>query len=603
MTTGITEPDVLVVGTGFAGLCMAIKLKEAGEENFVVLEKADRVGGTWRENTYPGCGCDVMSLMYSFSFAPNRKWTRMYARQPEILDYIERVVRDYDLAPHIRFGSEVISYEFDERTDRWRVETRSGSVYRPRIVVAGPGPLHKPSVPDLPGRKSFSGAAFHSAEWDHSVDLTGKRVAVVGTGASAVQFVPEVAKTAAQVDVFQRTPHWILPKLDRPITAGEKAVFNAVPGVQKAYRGAIYWSHESLIAGFLHPRLMTVLESAARGLLRRQVRDPELRATLTPDYTIGCKRILVSSNFYPALQRGNVDLVTSGISEVTERGIRTEDGTMHEADVIVYGTGFAVGDRFENEHIVGRRGLTIQRAWRDGMEAYLGVAVAGFPNFFLMMGPNSGGGNQSIVFVIEAQAHYVTRCLALMKRRDATRIEVRAGAQREFNRVVHRKLARSVWNSGGCDSWYLDSTGHNRAAWPGSSAAYWRRMRNPDDRHFELSSLAEREDDTEYRGPGVLTSGDLAVAVEIFLNGHIEPVDGLYHWYGRVVGDGVDAAKRRNRAPLFLTIGDGPEVPAALAERDPWGHYRISGVGTPPFPLTPVEVEVPVSRAKLASAE
>jgi hypothetical protein len=333
------------------------------------------------------------------------------------------------------------------------------------------------------------------------------------------------------------------------------------------------------------------------------VRDPELRATLTPDYIIGCKRILVSSNFYPALQRGNVDLVTSGISEVTERGIRTDDGTMHEADVIVYGTGFAVGDRFENEHIVGRRGLTIQRAWRDGMEAYLGVAVAGFPNFFLMMGPNSGGGNQSIVFVIEAQAHYITRCLALMKKRDATRIEVRAGAQREFNRVVHRKLAGSVWNSGGCDSWYLDSTGHNRAAWPGSSASYWRGMRTPDDRHFELSSLAEREDDTEYRGPGVLTSGDLTVAVEVFLNGHIEPLDGLYHWYGRVVGDGVDAAKGRNRTPLFLTIGDGPEVPAALAERDPWGHFRIAGVGTPPFPLAPVEVEVPISRAKLASAE
>ncbi len=584
--TGLETARVAIVGTGFSGLCMAIRLKEAGIDDFVILEKASEVGGTWRENTYPGCGCDVMSLMYSFSFAPNRRWTRMYARQPEILDYIRRIVDDYDLAPHIRFDSEVVAYDFDESDDRWTVRTSGGDAYRARIVVAGPGPLHKPSIPDFPGRERFTGTAFHSAEWDHSVDLAGKRVAVIGTGAGAVQFVPEIAKAAAHVDVFQRTAHWIVPKLDRPITPTEKRLFRTVPGSQKAYRGAIYWSHESLIAGFMHPRLMTVLERVARGLLRRQVPDPGLRAALTPDYTIGCKRILLSSNYYPALQRDDVDLVTARIDGFTETGIRTADGVERAADVVVYGTGFAIEDRFETDHIVGRGGLTIQEAWRGGMEAYLGTAVSGFPNFFLMMGPNSGGGNQSIVFVIEAQARYVLECLRMMDRQGATRIEVRAGTQREFNRRIHRKLERSVWNSGGCDSWYLDRTGRNRAAWPGSSVSYWLRTRHPDVGAFDLSNAAER-DEEDYRGPAVLEgSGGRRLDVDVHLTGHMDPLDGRYHWYGRVGGDErIAELKRPDAGVPTLRIGEGRAVDATLAERDPWGHFRITGVGTPPFSL------------------
>ncbi|PTR30556.1 cation diffusion facilitator CzcD-associated flavoprotein CzcO [Rhodococcus sp. OK519] len=578
-------PDVLIVGTGFSGLCMAIRLKEAGFDDFVILEKAADVGGTWRENTYPGCGCDVMSLMYSFSFAPNRRWTRMYARQPEILDYIRRVVDDYDLARYIRFDSEVAGYDFDQTADRWTVRTASGDVYRPRIVIAGPGPLHKPHIPTLSGRERFAGKMFHSAEWDHDVDLAGKRVAVIGTGASAVQFVPEVAKQAAHLDVFQRTAHWILPKLDRPITPTEKRLFDAVPGARKAYRGAIYWTHESLIAGFMHPRLMAGLERAARGLLRRQVPDRRLRATLTPDYTIGCKRILVSSNYYPTLQRENVDLVTSGIAEFTASGIRTVDGVEHPADVVVFGTGFEIGERFEHEHIVGRGGQTIQQAWRDGMEGYLGVAVTGFPNFFLMMGPNSGGGNQSIVFVIEAQAHYILECLRAMADRDATRIEVRAGTQHDFNRQVHRKLEGSVWNSGGCDSWYLDRTGRNRAAWPGSSVSYWMRTRHPDLGAFDLSSASDR-DEEDYRGPAVLEGAGLALDVAVHLTGHMDPIDGNYHWYGQIRGDDrVAQLKRPDAGTPTLRIGDGPTVDASLTERDPWGHFRVTGVGAPPFAL------------------
>lgn len=485
-------PEVVIVGSGFAGLCMAVRLKAAGRHDFVVLEKADEVGGVWRENTYPGCACDVVSALYSYSFAPNPEWDWMFARQPDIHDYLKRVVRDYELGPHIRLGSEVVAYDFDESTDRWQVRTATGDVYHPRIVVSGVGQLHDPRIPDFPGRDRFAGHAFHSAEWDHSLDLRGARVAVIGTGSSAVQFAPAIAKSAAHLTVFQRTPYWIMPRVDRPVSAAMKWLYRTVPGAQKALRLSAYWGYESVIAGFMHPRLMKVMEWMARALLRLQVKDAELRAELTPDYTMGCKRILVSSDYYPMLQQPNVDLVTSGIAEFTETGIRTEDGVVHEVDVIVYGTGFAVRDRFESEHRIGRLGLSIQDAWRDGMSAYLGIAVAGFPNSFLMLGPNSGGGNQSLVFVIEAQSRYIVKCLELMDERQATRIEVRADIQRDLDRVLQSKLEGSVWVSGGCKSWYLDTNGRNHAAWPGTSISYWRATRRPDAAAFELSALDAR---------------------------------------------------------------------------------------------------------------
>jgi cation diffusion facilitator CzcD-associated flavoprotein CzcO len=581
-TTGERRHAVVIVGAGFGGLCMAIRLKQAGMNDFVVLEKADEVGGTWRENTYPGCGCDVMSLMYSYSFAPNREWTRMYARQEEILDYIRRTVDDYGVRSHIRFGSEVTGYEFDEAADEWEIQTSQGP-YRGRVVVAGPGPLHVPHVPDLPGLSDFGGTVFHSAEWDHSCDLTGKRVAVIGTGASAVQFVPQIAKTAAHVTVLQRTPHWLIPKLDRRLSGPERWLFRNVPGVQKAYRYAIYWSHESSIVAFMNPRWMKGLELIARRQLERQVKDPDLRRRLTPDYTIGCKRILISSDYYPALQRPNVDLVTSGISEITSDGIRTDDGESHPVDAIVMATGFEIGDRFADEHLVGRGGLRIQDAWKDGMEAHLGVAVHGFPNLFLLMGPNSGGGNQSIVFVIEAQVRYILGCLRMMERAGATRIEVRRSIQREFNRWVHRRLAGSVWNAGGCDSWYLDDKGVNRAAWPGSSASYWRRMRAPDHREYELTNLASHADEDTYQGPATLLTPDEELPVQVHLSGHLQPIDGSFHWYGRITADDRLATLSTNQ--IQLRIADGPTAPARLAERDPWGNTRVTGTGPPPYPL------------------
>lgn len=488
----VETPDVLIVGTGFAGLGMAMKLLDAGQSDFVILEKADSVGGTWRENTYPGCACDVASVMYSYSFAPNREWSRMYAAQPEILDYIKHVVEDRGVEPHIRFNTEAVSYEFDEDGDRWTVRTRSGQEYRPRVVVLAHGALHQPNIPDLPGMGRFKGTMFHSAQWDHSVDLTDKKVAVVGTGSSAVQFIPEIARTTAHVDVFQRNAHWVLPKADRPLKAIERKLFKALPFVQQLYRLTAYWTHEVPVLAFLNPKFVKLLELASRRMLTKQVKDPVLRKQLTPDYKIGCKRILLTNDYYPALQRPDVDLVTSPIAEFTKTGLTTADGKSHEADVVILATGFSTDNRCATEHIVGRDGMTIQEAWRDGMSAHLGTTVSGFPNMFMLMGPNSGGGAQSILFVIEAQLHYVVECLRMMRTRRATRLEVRAEVQRAFNSRLHRRLAGSVWNSGGCHSWFLDHTGQNRQSWPGTGTSYWRATRRPDPQAFSLTSSARK---------------------------------------------------------------------------------------------------------------
>ncbi|MBF6542308.1 flavin-containing monooxygenase [Nocardia brasiliensis] len=487
------SPNVLIVGTGFAGVAMAIKLLEAGERDFVILEKADGVGGVWRENTYPGCGCDIMSMMYSYSFAPHTGWSRMYAPQPEILDYIKRVVKDYGIEPYIRFRSEAVSYEFDAAADRWVVRTADGEEYRPRAVVAAHGALHVPNIPEFKGRESFTGPVFHSAQWDHSVDLTGKRVAVIGTGSSGVQLAPQIAGTAAHVEVFQRSAHWVMPKMDRPVSNVEQRMFKAFPGLMKIYRNFAFWLHEAPVYGYFHPRWNFLLKFVALHHLKKQVPDPELRARLTPTHTFGCKRILFSSDFFPALQRPDVSLVTAGIEEFTEAGIRTTDGVLHEADVIVLGTGFATDNRCATEHIVGRDGLTIQDAWRDGMQAYLGMTVAGFPNFFMIMGPNSGGGAQSIVFLIEAQVRYIVQCLRLMQSRGATRIEVSGAKQDEFNTWLHGKLDRSVWVSGGCHSWFLDHTGHNRQSWAGTGTSYWRATRKPEPAAFEFAAAARAD--------------------------------------------------------------------------------------------------------------
>ncbi|MFI6451367.1 flavin-containing monooxygenase [Streptosporangium amethystogenes] len=480
------HPGITIIGTGFAGLGMAIKLKEAGYHDFVILEKAGDLGGTWRDNTYPGCACDVPSHMYSFSYELNSGWSRMFAPQTEIWDYLRACVDKYDLAPHLRFGKEVVGLEYDDATRDWRVSVAGEETFTTNAVVSGIGALHVPSLPTIPGRESFTGVSFHSAEWDHSVDLTGKRVAVIGTGASAVQFVPQIAGKVSSLHLFQRTPPWIQPKPDFPFSSRAKRILG-LPGAARALRNSIYWVLETRALGFaVDPRLMRIHERMALSHLARQVPDPALRARLTPDYTIGCKRILISNDYYPALGRENVELITEGVREIGENSIVDSTGREIEVDVIIYGTGFKVIEVLDEQQIIGRNGRKIQEAWQDGVEAYYGITTAGFPNLFFLLGPNTGLGHNSVVFMIESQVRYILDCLRLLSRTKARALDVRPEAQRDYNDRLQGRLNHLVWNEGGCRSWYLDEHGVNRTVWPGFTFEYWARTRRPKPEAYEL---------------------------------------------------------------------------------------------------------------------
>ena len=466
------------MGTGFGGIGMGIALKQAGYDDFIILDKEDDLGGTWRDNQYPGCACDVPSPLYSFSFELNPDWSRLFAPQREIWAYLRGCARKYGLEAHIRYGSVVEQMQWDEDERRWDVQTvehgELGS-WRPRAVVSAAGALHLPAYPDIPGAERFAGTSFHSARWDQSCDLAGKRVAVIGTGASAIQFVPEIAKQAAQLTVFQRTPPWIHPRPDAPIPARMRTAFRKAPVAARALRDAIYLGLEARAMGFaISPKLMAPLEAVARRHLASQITDPALRAQLTPDYTIGCKRILLSSDYYPALQQPNVSLVTEGITGITEAGVTTADGEEHKADVIIYATGFKVIESVTSLNVTGRDGRKLRA---ENLEAYRGITAAGFPNLFLLLGPNTALGHTSVVFMIETQIQHVLSCLRLIARDKADAIEVVESAQRRYNDALQRRLRRAVWSEGGCRSWYLDADGVNRTLWPGFTFEYWARTR------------------------------------------------------------------------------------------------------------------------------
>ena len=475
------------MGSGFAGLCMGIKLRRAGCEDFVILEKADDLGGTWRDNTYPGCACDIPSYLYSFSFEQNPRWTRMFAPWDEILAYLRHCADKYGIAGKIRYGAEVTEAVFDEATGQWTVTVNGAETIETQALVAGVGSLHRPKLPDIPGLDSFGGTTFHSAQWNHSHDLRGRNVAVIGTGASAIQFVPRIAAEVAQLDVFQRTPPWITPKPDRSIRPWERRLHERFPAGQRAIRDVIYWGLEGLGAGFAgHPKVMKGPELQAKRHLRKQVTDPELRAKLTPDYQIGCKRILFSNDYYPALTRPNVDVVTTPIARITPTGVVTTDGTERACDTIVLGTGFEVSAGLTRMPILGRDGIDLADHWkRSGIGAHLGMTVAGYPNLFLLAGPNTVLGHSSMVFMIEAQVRYVMQALHLLKRRGASYVEVREDAQERFVDGVQRELGDTVWQSG-CNSWYLDAAGRNSTTWPEFTFSYWRRTRRLDPADFVL---------------------------------------------------------------------------------------------------------------------
>jgi cation diffusion facilitator CzcD-associated flavoprotein CzcO len=478
---------VAIVGTGFSGLGMAIRLKQEGIEDFVVFERAGDVGGTWRDNTYPGAACDVPSHLYSFSFAPNPEWSRTFSQQPEIQDYLRRCAGHFDVLPHVRFHHEVTGASWDEERQRWLVDTSAGR-FTAQVLVAGMGPLSEPSIPHIPGIERFEGAAFHSAQWDHGVDLRGRRVAVIGTGASTIQVVPEIQPQVEKLHLFQRTPPWVMPHPDRPISDRERRLYRRFPLAQRAMRAAVYWARETFVLPFLHKRLARLPETVARKHIASQVPDRELRRKLTPDYTIGCKRILISNDYYPAVSQRNVELVTDGIREVRERSIVCTDGSEREIDAIVFGTGFRVTDMPAAELIRGRSGRSLAEVWAGSMQAYLGTSIAGFPNLFMIVGPNTGLGHNSMVFMIESQLAYVLDALRTMDARGVASVDVRPEVQDAYNAELQEGLRDTVWSTGGCVSWYLDDTGRNTTLWPGSTWPFRRRTRRFDPAAYTLRS-------------------------------------------------------------------------------------------------------------------
>ncbi|MBQ0759979.1 MAG: NAD(P)/FAD-dependent oxidoreductase [Gammaproteobacteria bacterium] len=477
-----TNTQILIVGTGFAGLGMAIRLKEMGINDFIIIERAKDVGGTWRDNRYPGAACDVPSHLYSFSFEPNADWSRVYPTQPELETYLQNVADKWQLRPHIRFDHTLNQARYDEKNSQWLVNT-SGGDFKARFVISGNGGLAEPKLPDIPGVESFAGHHFHSANWDHSYTLPGKRVAVIGTGASAIQFVPEIAGVPAKLSIFQRTPNWIIPRGDRPYSRIEKWIFKHFPITRKILRAKIYCQNESRVLGMvLHPSIMGLFRRSAMKHIQRQVSNPALRPKLTPNFPIGCKRILVSNDWYPALQKPNVEVVTNGIKEIREHSIVTNDNVEHEVDCIIFGTGFYATDNPIAGMIYGRDGRQLSQVWKDGEEAYLGASVHGFPNFFFIVGPNVTLGHSSMVYMIETQVQAISRILLATDENNAATVEVKLDVQQSYNEKLQKLLGGSIWATG-CDSWYKHRTGKITQLWPGFTFTF--RRWNRDFKHSD----------------------------------------------------------------------------------------------------------------------
>jgi cation diffusion facilitator CzcD-associated flavoprotein CzcO len=477
--------EVVVVGSGFSGLAMAAGLKRAGREGFLLLERARDVGGTWRDNVYPGCACDVPSHLYSFSFARNPGWSSTFSPQPEIHAYMRRVAERENLLPHIRFGCELEEASWDEATASWRLVTSSGPLAA-RVLIAAAGPLCEPAIPDIPGLRDFEGRVFHSATWDHDHDLTAERVAVIGTGASAIQFVPEIQPRVGKLHLFQRTAPWVMPRRARPLSRFERVLYRYVPGAQRLVRVAIYWGRELYALPLVRSGLSRFIRVVAEAHLRRQVPDPALRAKVTPDYAPGCKRILVSNDYLPALSEPNVEVVCDGIREVRRGSVVTADGREREVDTIILGTGFRVTDMPIAERLRGSDGRSLAERWDGSPRAHRGTMVAGFPNLFLLLGPNTGLGHTSVVLMAEAQVGYVLQ--ALEHARGAASLGVRPEAEHAWNVEVQRRMKGTVWLAGGCASWYLDRNGLNTTLWPDFSFRFRRALRrfDPDEHAFDL---------------------------------------------------------------------------------------------------------------------
>jgi cyclohexanone monooxygenase len=518
--------EVLIVGGGFGGIGMAVSLKRAGIDDFLILERGAGVGGVWRDNSYPGAACDVPSHVYSFSFEPNPDWSRTFASQGEIHAYLRHCADKYALASHLRCHAQVSEASFDEEAGLWRVRLADGAELAARFLIMAVGQLSNPTIPRIDGIGSFRGPAFHSARWDHSVDLTGKRIAVIGTGASATQFIPAIAPVAGRLSVFQRSPAWIIPRPDKAYRPWQKSLFKAAPWGMRLHRAMIYTHYESRALAFTRAKWMLKVAVGLpfRRMLARQVPDPAMRQRLTPDYPMGCKRILLSSEYLATFSRPNVELITEGIARVGASGIETVDGRQIEADVIIYGTGFAATRFLAPMHITGRGGLDLNTAWAAGAASYLGMTVPGFPNFFTLYGPNTNLGHNSIVYMLESQAAHVLRCLRALRKTGATQIEVGAAPHRAFNAAIQGQLAKSAWV--GCRSWYLDAQGRNTVNWPGFSLSYrWLATRSSLSAYrFTRAGLAP--DETRVLPPPSRLETVLAFQNRLLLRGLFRPLVG-----------------------------------------------------------------------------
>ena len=464
---------VAVIGSGFGGLGAAVRLRRAGITDFVVLERRDAVGGTWHDNTYPGCACDVPSHLYSFSFAPNPEWPRSFSGQAHIRAYLERVADTFGLRPHLRYRTEVQQLTWDSEELHWVIETSQGA-YTAETVVSATGPLSDPKIPDIPGLDSFTGKVFHSAQWDHDYDLRGKRVAMIGTGASSIQIVPAIQPTVKKLTLFQRTPAWVMPRVDRKISEAERWLHGKVPLTGTLRRQILWGVRELQVSAFTkRPQQLGAVQLLAKQHMHRAIKDPQLRRKLTPDYRIGCKRILLSNSYYPALAKDNVDLVASGLQEVRGNTLVASDGTETEVDAIVFGTGFHVTDMPIAHRVKGAGGQVLADAWKDGIESLRGASVSGFPNFLTIIGPNTGLGNSSMILMIEAQLNYMVDHL---RHQDSlggkVALDARPSAMHAWNQFVQNRMERTVWSTGGCDSWYLDANGRNTTVWPGTTGEF-----------------------------------------------------------------------------------------------------------------------------------
>lgn len=477
--------STLIIGAGFAGLGMAVRLLQAGVEDFAILERSDRVGGTWRDNTYPGAACDIPSLLYSYSFVQNPDWSRAYSRSAEILSYIDSIVERFDLARHIRFGNNVTGMEWDEEAGTWTVRVVDGPAFAARSVTVASGPLANASFPAIKGIDTYKGHKIHSARWDHDYDLAGKRVGVIGTGASAVQIIPELVKVAERVKVFQRTPGWVMPRADFRHPSWANALFRAVPLSQSAARTAWFLGHEAVALGLVWDTPFTsVVEAAAKQHLHRQVKDPWMRRQLMPDFRAGCKRMLMSSDYYPALQADNCKLFTWPIATLSPAGIRTSDGIEHHLDAIVFATGFDVSKQGTPYEILGVDGRSLGEEWSIGVHAYKSVSVSGYPNLFFTFGPNSGPGHNSALVYMEHQIDYAVKAVKTILDQNLSSLDVRADVQDRYNRNLQKRLAKTTWNSG-CRSWYLTDDGFNGTMYPGFATQFARQMARLDLTDYE----------------------------------------------------------------------------------------------------------------------